>query len=232
MKKLFCLWMVLLLAISIAGCNAAENESETIHHYGEERIRFHTREEYEKEFLKYVAGKDVDERIEVVAGYMPKEYYLMPEGDFRMIEIYYDVMSVCAEDEHSWRELYWNLKEAKKELNNRIASMGGFNTRYTPEDDVRSYEFTKVTVDGIEYIIERGFSSPKAIAYRESVGEPLTEEEIMYPREMTIYWEQDGAFVKVYADENIKITDDAELVSHYGKLQKVYYNTNDAAQGA
>ena len=87
-------------------------------------------------------------------------------------------------------------------------------------------------MDGIEYIIERGFSSPKAIAYRESVGNPLTEEEKMYPREMTIYWEQDGALIEVMVGENKKITDDAELVSHYGKLQKVYYNTNDAAQDA
>ena len=54
----------------------------------------------------------------------------------------------------------------------------------------------------------------------------------MYPREMKIYWEQEGAFVKVYANKNKQITDDAELVSHYGKLQKVYYDTNDAAQGA
>ena len=54
----------------------------------------------------------------------------------------------------------------------------------------------------------------------------------MYPREMNIYWEQDGALIEVIANKNKQITDDAELVSHYDKLQKVYYNTNDAAQGA
>ena len=231
MKKLFCLWMVLLLAISIAGCNAAENESEKIHHYGEEAVRYKSQPEYEAEFLRYLAGEDVDERFEEIAPYLPEEYYLMPEGTFGFIEVYYDRMSVVTE-EGEGRVLWWNLKKARKELADRIESIGGFNTRYTSEDDVRSYEFTKVTVDGIEYIIERGFCSPKAIAYRESVGDPLTEEEIIYPRDVIVYWEQDGAFVKVYANKRNQITDDAELVSHYGKLQKVYYNTNDAAQGA
>ncbi len=228
MKKLFCLWMVLLLAISIAGCNAAENESETIHHYGEEAVRYRSQPEYEAEFLRYLAGEDVDERFEEIAPYLPEEYYLMPEGTFGFIEVYYDRMSVVTE-EGEGRVLWWNLQKARKELADRIESMGGFNTRYTPEDDISTYAFSKVTVDGIEYTIERLFDSPKAIAYLESVGEPLTEEEKMYPREMNIYWEQDGAFVKVYANKKKQITDDAELVSHYGKLQKVYYNTENAA---
>ena len=228
MKKLFCLWILLLLAISIVGCSYAENESETIHHYGGDAVWYKSQPEYEAEFLRYLAGEEVDERFVKLASYLPEEYYLVQDGEFSFIEVYYDRMSVVTKDGEC-RTLWWKLKEARKELKDRIESMGGFNTRYTPEDDVRSYEFTKVTVDGIEYIIERGFSSPKAIAYRESVGNPLTEEEKMYPREMTIYWEQDGALIKVIADENIKITDDAELVSHYGKLQKVYYNTNHAA---
>ena len=228
MKKLFCLWMVLLLAISIVGCSAAENESETIHHYGGDAVRYKSQTEYETEFLRYLAGEEVDERFEEIAPYLPEDYYLMPEGNFRFIEVYYDRMSVVTE-EGEGRVLWWNLQKARKELADRIESMGGFNTRYTPEDDISTYAFSKVTVGGIEYIIERGFNSPKAIAYRESVGEPLTEEEIIYPREVTVYWEQDGAFVKVYADKKKQITDDAELVSHYGKLQKVYYNTNDAA---
>ena len=231
MKKWLCFLIAVLLACSAVGCTAGEEESERIQGYGSDAVRYKSQSEYEAEFLRYLAGEDVDERFEEIAPYLPEDYYLMPEGNFRFIEVYYDRMSVVTE-EGEGRVLWWNLQKARKELAERIESIGGFNTRYTSEDDVRSYEFTKVTVDGIEYIIERGFSSPKAIAYRESVGNPLTEEEKMYPREMTIYWEQDGALIEVMVGENKKITDDAELVSHYGKLQKVYYNTNDAAQGA
>jgi len=231
MKKWLCFLIAVLLACSAVGCTAGEEESERIQGYGSDAVRYKSQSEYEAEFLRYLAGEDVDERFEEIAPYLPEDYYLMPEGNFRFIEVYYDRMSVVTE-EGEGRVLWWNLQKARKELAERIESIGGFNTRYTSEDDVRSYEFTKVTVDGIEYIIERGFSSPKAIAYRESVGNPLTEEEKMYPREMTIYWEQDGALIEVMVGENKKITDDAELVSHYGKLQKVYYNTNDAAQDA
>ena len=231
MKKLVCLLIAVLLAGSAAGCAAGEDKSEAIHHYGGDAVRYKSQQEYEAEFLRYLADEEVDERFVEIAPYLPEDYCLMPEGTFGFIEVYYDRMSVVTE-EGEGRVLWWNLEKARKELAERIESMGGFNTRYTPEDDISTYAFSKVTVDGIEYIIERLFDSPKAIAYLESVGEPLTEEEIMYPREMKIYWEQEGAFVKVYANKNKQITDDAELVSHYGKLQKVYYNTNDAAQGA
>ena len=182
--------------------------------------------------MKYVAGEDVDERLAAVARYMPEDYYLMPAGEFEQIEMYYDVMAVLSKEEGSFREVYWNAAKKKRELNEQIKSMGGFNNRYTSEDFFTIYVFSKVTVEGIEYIIERGFNGPKAIEYRESVEDPLTEEEILYPRLVFIYWEQDGAWIKLYANKNKQITDDAELVSHYGKLQKVYYNTNDAAQGA
>ena len=228
MKKWLCFLIAVLLACSAVGCTAGEEESERIQGYGSDAVRYKSQSEYEAEFLRYLAGEDVDERFEEIAPYLPEDYYLMPEGNFRFIEVYYDRMSVVTE-EGEGRVLWWNLQKARKELAERIESIGGFNTRYTSEDDVRSYEFTKVTVDGIEYIIERGFSSPKAIAYRESVGDPLTEEEIIYPRDVIVYWEQDGAFVKVYANKRNQITDDAELVSHYGKLQKVYYNTENAA---
>ena len=228
MKKWLCFLIAVLLACSAVGCTAGEEESERIQGYGSDAVRYKSQSEYEAEFLRYLAGEDVDERFEEIAPYLPEDYYLMPEGHFRFIEVYYDRMSVVTE-EGEGRVLWWNLQKARKELAERIESIGGFNTRYTSEDDVRSYEFTKVTVDGIEYIIERGFSSPKAIAYRESVGDPLTEEEIIYPRDVIVYWEQDGAFVKVYANKRNQITDDAELVSHYGKLQKVYYNTENAA---
>ena len=228
MKKLVCLLIAVLLAGSAAGCTAGEDKSEAIHHYGGDAVRYKSQPEYEAEFLRYLADEEVDERFVEIAPYLPEDYYLMPEGTFGFIEVYYDRMSVVTE-EGEGRVLWWNLQKARKELAERIESIGGFNTRYTSEDDVRSYEFTKVTVDGIEYIIERGFSSPKAIAYRESVGDPLTEEEIIYPRDVIVYWEQDGAFVKVYANKRNQITDDAELVSHYGKLQKVYYNTENAA---
>lgn len=231
MKKLMCLLITVLLAGSAVGCISDEAESKALHHYGGDAVRYKSQQEYEAEFLRYLADGEVDERFVEIAPYLPEDYYLMPEGTFGFIEVYYDRMSVVTE-EGEGRVLWWDLQKARSELNDRIESMGGFNTRYTPEDHVRSFEFTKVTVNGIEYIVERGFSSPKAIEYRESVGEPLTEEEKIYPREVTVYWEQDGAFVKVYADEKIKITDDAELVSHYGRLQKVYYNTNNAAQGA
>ena len=228
MKKWLCFLIAVLLACSAVGCTAGEEESERIQGYGSDAVRYKSQSEYEAEFLRYLAGEDVDERFEEIAPYLPEDYYLMPEGNFRFIEVYYDRMSVVTE-EGEGRVLWWNLQKARKELAERIESIGGFNTRYTSEDDVRSYEFTKVTVDGIEYIIERGFCSPKAIAYRESVGDPLTEEEIIYPRDVIVYWEQDGAFVKVYANKRNQITDDAELVSHYGKLQKVYYNTENAA---
>ena len=228
MKKWLCLLIAVLLAGSAVGCTSGEDESEAIHHYGGEAVWYESQQEYEAEFLRYLAGEEVDEKFVEIAPYLPEDYYLMPEGKFSLIEVYYSRMSVVT-DEAGCREIRWNLKEAKKKLNDRIASMGGFNTRYTPEGHVRSFEFTKVTVNGIEYIIERGFSSPQAIEYRESVGNPLTEEEKMYPREITVYWEQDGAMIIVNADRNKQITDDAELVSHYGKLQKVYYNTGNAA---
>lgn len=228
MKKWLCFLIAVLLACAAAGCTAGKEESERIQGYGSDAVRYKSQQEYEEEFLRYLADEEVDERFVEIAPYLPEEYYLVQEGEFSFIEVYYDRMSVVTKDGEC-RTLWWKLKEARKELKDRIESMGGFNTRYTPEDDISTYAFSKVTVDGIEYIIERLFDSPKAIAYLESVGEPLTEEEKMYPREMTIYWEQDGALIEVMVGENKKITDDAELVSHYGKLQKVYYNTENAA---
>ena len=232
MKKLMSvLAIIVLIGGAMTGCGT-ESDEIVFQGYGEEAVRFYTKEEYEAEFLKYVAGEDVDERLAAVARYMPEDYYLMPAGEFEQIEMYYDVMAVLSKEEGSFREVYWNAAKKKRELNERIKSMGGFNNRYTSENSFTIYVFSEVTVEGIEYIIERGFNGPKAIEYRESVGNPLTEEEIMYPREMNIYWEQDGALIEVIANKNKQITDDAELVSHYGKLQKVYYDTNDAAQGA
>ena len=230
MKKLMSvLAIIVLIGGAMTGCGT-ESDEIVFQGYGEEAVRFYTKEEYEAEFLKYVAGEDVDERLAAVARYMPEDYYLMPAGEFEQIEMYYDVMTVLSKEEG--RIVYWNAAKKKRELNEQIKSMGGFNNRYTSEDFFTIYVFSKVTVEGIEYIIERGFNGPKAIEYRESVGNPLTEEEILYPRLVFIYWEQDGAWIKLYANKNKQITDDAELVSHYGKLQKVYYNTNDAAQGA
>ena len=230
MKKLMSvLAIIVLIGGAMTGCGT-ESDEIVFQGYGEEAVRFYTKEEYEAEFLKYVAGEDVDERLAAVARYMPEDYYLMPAGEFEQIEMYYDVMTVLSKEEG--RIVYWNAAKKKRELNERIKSMGGFNNRYTSENSFTIYVFSKVTVEGIEYIIERGFNGPKAIEYRESVGNPLTEEEILYPRLVFIYWEQDGAWIKLYANKNKQITDDAELVSHYGKLQKVYYNTNDAAQGA
>ena len=230
MKKLMSvLAIIVLIGGAMTGCGT-ESDEIVFQGYGEEAVRFYTKEAYEAEFLKYVAGEDVDERLAAVARYMPEDYYLMPAGEFEQIEMYYDVMTVLSKEEG--RIVYWNAAKKKRELNERIKSMGGFNNRYTSENSFTIYVFSEVTVEGIEYIIERGFNGPKAIEYRESVGNPLTEEEIMYPREMNIYWEQDGALIEVIANKNKQITDDAELVSHYGKLQKVYYNTNDAAQGA
>ena len=230
MKKLMSvLAIIVLIGGAMTGCGT-ESDEIVFQGYGEEAVRFYTKEEYEAEFLKYVAGEDVDERLAAVARYMPEDYYLMPAGEFEQIEMYYDVMTVLSKEEG--RIVYWNAAKKKRELNERIKSMGGFNNRYTSEDFFTIYVFSKVTVEGIEYIIERGFNGPKAIEYRESVEDPLTEEEILYPRLVFIYWEQDGAWIKLYANKNKQITDDAELVSHYGKLQKVYYNTNDAAQGA
>ncbi len=230
MKKLMSvLAIIVLIGGAMTGCGT-ESDEIVFQGYGEEAVRFYTKEEYEAEFLKYVAGEDVDERLAAVARYMPEDYYLMPAGEFEQIEMYYDVMTVLSKEEG--RIVYWNAAKKKRELNERIKSMGGFNNRYTSENSFTIYVFSEVTVEGIEYIIERGFNGPKAIEYRESVGNPLTEEEIMYPREMNIYWEQDGALIEVIANKNKQITDDAELVSHYDKLQKVYYNTNDAAQGA
>ena len=221
--------IIVLIGGAMTGCGT-ESDEIVFQGYGEEAVRFYTKEEYEAEFLKYVAGEDVDERLAAVARYMPEDYYLMPAGEFEQIEMYYDVMTVLSKEEG--RIVYWNAAKKKRELNERIKSMGGFNNRYTPENSFTIYVFSEVTVEGIEYIIERGFNGPKAIEYRESVGNPLTEEEILYPRLVFIYWEQDGAWIKLYANKNKQITDDAELVSHYGKLQKVYYDTNDAAQGA
>ena len=230
MKKLMSvLAIIVLIGGAMTGCGT-ESDEIVFQGYGEEAVRFYTKEEYEAEFLKYVAGEDVDERLAAVARYMPEDYYLMPAGEFEQIEMYYDVMTVLSKEEG--RIVYWNAAKKKRELNERIKSMGGFNNRYTSENSFTIYVFSEVTVEGIEYIIERGFNGPKAIEYRESVGNPLTEEEILYPRLVFIYWEQDGAWIKLYANKNKQITDDAELVSHYGKLQKVYYNTNDAAQGA
>ena len=230
MKKLMSvLAIIVLIGGAMIGCGT-ESDEIVFQGYGEEAVRFYTKEEYEAEFLKYVAGEDVDERLAAVARYMPEDYYLMPAGEFEQIEMYYDVMTVLSKEEG--RIVYWNAAKKKRELNERIKSMGGFNNRYTSENSFTIYVFSEVTVEGIEYIIERGFNGPKAIEYRESVGNPLTEEEIMYPREMNIYWEQDGALIEVIANKNKQITDDAELVSHYDKLQKVYYNTNDAAQDA
>ena len=221
--------IIVLIGGAMTGCGT-ESDEIVFQGYGEEAVRFYTKEEYEAEFLKYVAGEDVDERLAAVARYMPEDYYLMPAGEFEQIEMYYDVMTVLSKEEG--RIVYWNAAKKKRELNERIKSMGGFNNRYTSENSFTIYVFSEVTVEGIEYIIERGFNGPKAIEYRESVGNPLTEEEILYPRLVFIYWEQDGAWIKLYANKNKQITDDAELVSHYDKLQKVYYNTNDAAQGA
>ena len=230
MKKLMSvLAIIVLIGGAMTGCGT-ESDEIVFQGYGEEAVRFYTKEEYEAEFLKYVAGEDVDERLAAVARYMPEDYYLMPAGEFEQIEMYYDVMTVLSKEEG--RIVYWNAAKKKRELNERIKSMGGFNNRYTSENSFTIYVFSEVTVEGIEYIIERGFNGPKAIEYRESVEDPLTEEEILYPRLVFIYWEQDGAWIKLYANKNKQITDDAELVSHYGKLQKVYYNTNDAAQGA
>ena len=230
MKKLMSvLAIIVLIGGAMTGCGT-ESDEIVFQGYGEEAVRFYTKEEYEAEFLKYVAGEDVDERLAAVARYMPEDYYLMPAGEFEQIEMYYDVMTVLSKEEG--RIVYWNAAKKKRELNEQIKSMGGFNNRYTSEDFFTIYVFSKVTVEGIEYIIERGFNGPKAIEYRESVGNPLTEEEILYPRLVFISWEQDGAWIKLYANKIKQITDDAELVSHYGKLQKVYYNTNDAAQGA
>ena len=230
MKKLMSvLAIIVLIGGAMTGCGT-ESDEIVFQGYGEEAVRFYTKEEYEAEFLKYVAGEDVDERLAAVARYMPEDYYLMPAGEFEQIEMYYDVMTVLSKEEG--RIVYWNAAKKKRELNERIKSMGGFNNRYTSENSFTIYVFSEVTVEGIEYIIERGFNGPKAIEYRESVGNPLTEEEILYPRLVFIYWEQDGAWIKLYANKNKQITDDAELVSHYDKLQKVYYNTNDAEQGA
>ena len=230
MKKLMSvLAIIVLIGGAMTGCGT-ESDEIVFQGYGEEAVRFYTKEEYEAEFLKYVAGEDVDERLAAVARYMPEDYYLMPAGEFEQIEMYYDVMTVLSKEEG--RIVYWNAAKKKRELNERIKSMGGFNNRYTSENSFTIYVFSEVTVEGIEYIIERGFNGPKAIEYRESVEDPLTEEEILYPRLVFIYWEQDGAWIKLYANKNKQITDDAELVSHYGKLQKVYYNTNDAAQDA
>ncbi len=239
MKKIFSIAILACLLITVACQTAPKDE------FSGQIFSYSSQDLFEQEV---VMAKDSTKSSEEMADrilhikeavkYMPDKFYLAPtEGTFNYITLSDSIMGVSFDNNAGEKKEYkisWNL-EYKQAYTNRIRENGGYN--YLPgleeQNGIRSL-YTKVTVDGLQYTIERMYSSKSAVEYKESIGEPLTQEEIESPIMMHVYWEQENALIEyIVLDENLKKeTDDAVIASSVGKLQKVYYDTNDAAQGA
>lgn len=236
MKKIFSIAILSCLLITVACQTAPKDE------FSGQLFSYSSQELFEQEVMMAKDdtknGEEVAERILYIKDavtYMPDEFYLTPtEGTFNYITLNDSIMGVSFYNNVGEKKEYkisWNL-EYKKAYTKRIKENGGYN--YLPgleeQDGIRSL-YTKVAVDGLQYTIERMYSSKSAVEYKKSIGEPLTQEKIDTPIMMHVYWEQDNALVEyIVLDENLKKEmDDAVIVSSVGKLQKVYYNTNHAA---
>ncbi len=239
MKKIFSIAILACLFITV-GCQTASKDE-----FSGQTFSYSSQELFEQEVVtaknSSIISDELDDHIlyiKAAVAYIPDKFYLAPtEGTFNYITLRDSIMGVSFDNNAGERKEYrisWNAED-KRAYANRIRENGGYN--YLPgieeQNGIRSL-YTKVTVDGLQYTIERMYSSKSAIEYKESIGEPLTQEEIESPIMLHVYWEQENALIDyIVLDENLqKETDDAVIVRTVGKLQKVYYDTNDAAQGA